>query len=274
MTGRTALLTLPLAMMLAAAPALAQDARIRERLYDPTEVVTVNGRVNVQATIMFGEGEVIENVAIGDSASWQVTPNKRANLLFVKPLKPTAKTNMTVVTDRRAYLFDLVAGTKAQPLYVLQFTYPEPIEPVIPPDEQLAAAPGSANATELTAARDPYAVVDPASLNFDWQRTGDAELLPDQAYDDGDATFLTWPRERRIPAILVVSAKGVEGPVNYAVRGDTIVVDGVPPRLILRSGDDVAELVYAGPDLAARRAAPPETSAARNGALAIREGAE
>ena len=97
MIGRTApfpALALPLAALFLSAPALAQDARIRERLFNPTEVVTVHGKVNVQATIMFGDGEVIENVAIGDSASWQVTPNKRANLLFVKPLEPRAATSI------------------------------------------------------------------------------------------------------------------------------------------------------------------------------------
>ncbi len=36
--------------------------------------------------IEFGHGERIENVAVGDSSAWQVTPNKRANLLFLKPL--------------------------------------------------------------------------------------------------------------------------------------------------------------------------------------------
>ena len=49
--------------------------------------VRIEGRPNVQATIDFGEDEHIENVAIGDSSAWQVTPNKRANLLFVKPLR-------------------------------------------------------------------------------------------------------------------------------------------------------------------------------------------
>ncbi len=53
-----------------------------------------------------------------------MTPNKRASLLFVKPMQPTARTNMTVVTDQRTYLFDLVASPGATPVYVLRFTYP------------------------------------------------------------------------------------------------------------------------------------------------------
>ena len=117
-------LHIALAASLLAAPAAAQDSRLVERMYDPAEVVRIDGRTKVQATVAFADDERIENVAIGDSEAWQVTPNKRANLLFIKPLSPTARTNMTVVTDRRTYLFDLVASPRAQPLYVLRFAYP------------------------------------------------------------------------------------------------------------------------------------------------------
>lgn len=231
-----------LALLALSSPALAGDARLVERLYDPAEVVRINGQTKVQATIRFEEDEHIENVAIGDSTAWQVTPNKRANLLFVKPLTATATTNMTVVTDKRTYLFDLVASPRSSPLYVLSFTYPE--EPEKEPPVQMAQGP---NAMELQAASDPYAVVDPADLNFAWNGSGDRKLLPARTYDDGNATFLNWPAGAEVPAILVMDAKGTEGPVNFTVRGDTVVVDGVPRDIILRSGKDKATLVNSGP---------------------------
>jgi type IV secretion system protein VirB9 len=229
--------------MLSAAPALADDPRLVELEYDPAKVVLIEGRTNIQATIAFAEDELIENVAIGDSASWQVTPNKRANLLFVKPLEPKAATNMTVVTDKRTYLFDLVARSGSEPLYVLRFNYPD--EPEKNKDTQLALRPSDA---ELTAVSDPYAVTDPAQINREWKGNGEAKLLPANAYDDGDATFLSWTAGTPIPAILIKNKEGVEGPVNYAVRGDTIVIDGVPREIILRSGDDVAILVNQAPE--------------------------
>lgn len=228
------------AALLAVGPVRADDSRLVERTFDPKQVVRVEGRTNIQATIQFGESELIENVAIGDSGAWQVTPNKRANVLFVKPLEPRAMTNMTVVTNRHTYLFDLVASPSAKPLYVLRFTYPQ--------DEKetqagsLATA-GGANAEELAAASDPYAVKDPAQLNFNWQSKGDRKLIPERIYDDGSATFLTWPSDGAVPAILMTNEEGVEGPVNYAVRGNTVVVDGVPGQLILRSGRNNAVLV-------------------------------
>ncbi|HTN14600.1 MAG TPA: TrbG/VirB9 family P-type conjugative transfer protein [Sphingomonadaceae bacterium] len=239
------------ALMLAAAPVAfsvpaqaAGDPRLVERLYNPSEVVVIEGKPNVQATITFGEDEHIENVAIGDSATWQVTPNKRANLLFVKPLSARAGTNMTVVTDKHTYLFDLVARPDSKPLYVLNFIYPE--EPEKAEEEQQLAQPQGPSDLEMAAMNDPYAVADPAKLNFSWQRKGSAKLMPDQIYDDGEATFITWPADATLPAILIKDRNGTEGPVNYAVRGTTTVVDGVPGEIILRWGDDVATLIHGG----------------------------
>ena len=234
-----------LAQTVMTGPALAQDPRLVERMYDPTQVVRVNGKVNVQSTIRFGDDETIENVAIGDSQTWQVTPNRRANLLFVKPMSPRAATNMTVVTNKHTYLFDLIASPNhAHPLYVLNFTYPIDLDAEA--DAELAGglAPSEQpNALELAAANDALAVLDPAELNFEWAAQGVATLLPEQIYDDGDTTFLNWPAGAAMPAILVKDHEGTEGPVNFAVRGDTIVLDSVPNEIILRSGNDVATLV-------------------------------
>ena len=219
------------------------DPRLVQLHYNPAEVVRIEGKPNVQATIKFGETEMIENVAIGDSNSWQVTPNKRANLLFVKPLAAKAATNMTVVTDRRTYLFDLVITTRSNPLYVLNFIYPDE-----PDDEGEEVFARSASEIEMQAASDPYAVADPTQLNFAWTSSGVGKLVPERTFDDGNSTFLTWPARRDVPAILIRDHEGTEGPVNYAVRGNTIVVDGVPREIVLRSGKDAATLTNTGPE--------------------------
>lgn len=236
-------LALSLVFPLGATPAQA-DPRLHEVMYDELEVFRLPGRVNVQASIIFGEDETIENVAIGNSQTWQVTPNKRANILFVKPLEPRAATNLTVVTSKRTYLFDLVASPNAKPLYVLRFNYP------VDPEEEARKAELAQAAERPEAPADPFSSVDPAELNFAWSGEGEATLLPERAFDDGEATFLTWPVGRDVPAILVTNTKGDEGPVNYTVRGDTIVIDGVPRSIILRSGEDSATLVNAGPERA------------------------
>lgn len=242
-------------------PVHAQDNRLQTLVFDENAVVRIDGKVKVQTTIKFAPDEAIENVAIGDSAAWQVQPNKAQTILFVKPLEPAARTNMTVVTDKRTYLFDLVASPRNAPLYVLQFRYPElekaeeEARLAIAAEAESEALRAAANPTELAAANDPYAVVDPASLNFAWATAGTAELLPARAYDDGNAVFLTWAADSAIPAILVTNEDGDEGPINFTVRGATVVVDGVPPQIILRSGRDTATLTNTGPTPPSARSA-------------------
>ncbi|MBX7541204.1 TrbG/VirB9 family P-type conjugative transfer protein [Qipengyuania sphaerica] len=236
-----------LSLALVATPALA-DSRLQEVMYDEFAVFTLPGRVNVQASIVFGEDETIENVAIGNSQTWQVTPNKRANILFVKPLEARAATNLTVVTSKRTYLFDLVASPNAKPVYVLRFDYP------VDPEAEAAKAEMAQGSAQPQVPADPFSSVDPAELNFAWDGEGSPSLLPERAFDDGEATFLAWPAGRDVPAILVTNAKGVEGPVNYTVRGDTIVIDGVPRKVVLRAGEDSATLVNTGPTRAATSA--------------------
>jgi type IV secretion system protein VirB9 len=246
-------------------PAFAEDSRLVERMYDANEVVRIDGKAGVQATIRFDEDEHIENVAIGDSQKWQVTPNKRANLLFVKPLTERAVTNMTVVTDRHTYLFDLVASpANRNPVYVLGFVYPEEPEDVQQAESGEDVVPVAVpTAIELAAATDPYAVVDPAELNFAWEGKGAAQLLPQRIYDDGNATFLTWAAGTAMPAILIKDHKGDEGPVNYAVRGETVVVEGVPREIVLRTGENSATLTNRGPVRAPRSPAAPSLAQAQ-----------
>lgn len=250
-------LILPAAALAFSVPGAAQDARLQTRTYDEASVVRIDGKVLVQTTIKFGPDEAIENVAIGDSAAWQVQPNKAQTILFVKPLEPAARTNMTVVTDKRTYLFDLVASPKNAPLYVLQFRYPE-LEKAAEEARlaaEIEAAREAANPPAQVAGNDAAPAADPATLNFDWAAAGTPELLPTRTYDDGDALFLTWPRGIAIPAILVMNEDGEEGPVNFTVRGETVVVDGVPPQIVLRSGRDTATLTNLGPAAPSPRSA-------------------
>ena len=69
---------------------LDSGAHVKTIYYNPDAVISLTGAVGWQMMIEFGEDERIENVAIGDSAAWQVTPNKRARMLFVKPLSRKA----------------------------------------------------------------------------------------------------------------------------------------------------------------------------------------
>ena len=221
-------------LLLLASSAFAEgrpEGRSEEFTYSPNHVYTVIGQRAIQTLIQFGEDESIENIALGDAAAWQVTPNRRANMLFIKPLYAHGRTNMTVVTDRRRYLFDLsIVGPKGHAIYAIQFVYP---------DDQLA---GSllANRAEAALAGDAVAG-SPApppkpEVNTSWGMSGDRKLRPARIYDDGEATYIAWSASTELPGIFGFGDDGKEGPVNFTVRGDFLVIDGVAPRYVLRRG--------------------------------------
>ena len=227
-----------LAVLGCTAASAATDNRIRSLAYEPDHIVQVVGHMGIQSTIQFDGSERIQNVAIGDSSKWQVTPNHGATLLFVKPLAPRVRTNMTVVTDRRTYMFDLVAGDRfSTPVYALKFSYPN--EKAV----EVAAKPAEATPpVTVAAAAEQPATMTAEKLHFDWQSKGERKLVPSRVFDDGTSVFLSWNRETPLPAILTVSEDRKEGPLSYKMSGDYIVVTPIPQNMVLRYGNRMALL--------------------------------
>ena len=222
------------AVLLSTSAAAAGDNRIRSLAYSSDQIVRILGKPGIQSTIEFATDERIENVAVGDSSAWQITPNRRASLLFVKPLSAHSRTNMTVVTDRRTYMFDLVAGDRrTTPMYALKFSYPndKSAEPARPA-QQVAAAVTPQQQAVLTAER----------LHFDWNSKGSSKLLPTRVFDDGASLYLAWGKDTPLPAILTQSEDRKEGPVNYRMSGEYIVISPIPQNLVLRYGARTAQL--------------------------------
>ena len=222
-----------LTLLACSAAAQAADNRIRTLAYDPEAIVKILGKAGIQSTIEFADDERIENVAVGDSSAWQITPNRRASLLFVKPLTGHSRTNMTVVTDRRTYMFDLISGEKAaSPVYALKFSYPndKPAETAKPVQQAVVISPQQ------------QAMMTAEKLHFDWNKKGNGKLLPTRVFDDGASVYLAWDKETPLPAILTLSEDRKEGPVNYRMSGEYIVVSPVPQNLVLRYGRTSAVL--------------------------------
>jgi type IV secretion system protein VirB9 len=228
-------------LLLPAAVSAANDSRIRETRYDAHAVTALHGCAGFQSTVAFAPGEHIENIALGNAALWQVVPNKRSDLLFLKPIQHIARTNMTVVTDRRRYAFDLLARDDAdcragRVTYDLQFTYPDEPPPVVTPAE-LAALTPPAPPPPPDADLPP-----PSARNTAYTFTGTATNVPMRVFDDGHSTWLRWADGVSAPAVYTLGANKSEQLVNYAMKGDYLVVDGVAPAFVLRRGTAVAVL--------------------------------
>ncbi|MEI6417902.1 MAG: P-type conjugative transfer protein VirB9 [Sphingomonadales bacterium] len=206
------------------------DPRIRTIVYNPREVVTITGQPGYQMVVEFGPGERIENVSIGDAQAWQATPNRKADLLFLKPIDSIASTNMTVVTNLRRYNFELIvqpAKTRSNQTFDIRFIFP---------NEELAAKPSAAADPSVSDA------LPPESWNFAYSYTGDKANLPARVFDDGRFTYFQWPAGVDTPAVFAVGADGKESLVNHIVKGRYFVVEQLAGQFVLRSGAQVTQV--------------------------------
>lgn len=208
------------------------DPRIRTIVFNPREVVTLVGQIGYQTVLSFGAGERIENISVGDSLAWQATPNKKADLLFLKPIDNLpGGTNMTVVTNMRRYNFELLINNdvrRRQQAFDIRFVYPN--------EEAEAAA-------RIVAMEQPVSEGVPAEgWNFAYSFTGDKTNVPLRVFDDGRFTYFQWPDRVDTPAVFVIGADGRESLVNHMTRGRYFVVEQVASQFVLRSGTQVTQV--------------------------------
>jgi type IV secretion system protein VirB9 len=216
-------LLLALALICCASPASAQTRAVSAERglvqldYAPDRIFALRGHLGYQMMIEFNADERIENVSIGDSLVWQVTPNRAASILFLKPLQRRAATNMNVVTNRRVYSFQLSATAPASAndpniIYRVSFRYPA---------EETAAQPAVAPT--------------PPTYNFHYATTGAAQIAPARVFDDGQSTYFEFPPNADVPAIFVLDGEQEEI-ANAQARGEFIVIDRVASAFALRFG--------------------------------------
>ncbi|WP_269514073.1 TrbG/VirB9 family P-type conjugative transfer protein [Brevundimonas subvibrioides] len=203
-------------VLMLATPVLAQtppsapaDPRIQTLPYDPGQVYRLNAATRYQVTVLFGTNETVENVAVGDSDAWQVTLNGRGNALFLQPVRATSPTNMTVITDRRVYSFELVPtfGPTPDTPFSLRFSYPE-VQPRIGPSSPGETAP--------------------------YRMSGNRALQPLAVIDDGTRTYIDWRPDQTLPAVFGVEGRGSEVLLEGYVRDGRYVIDAVHPTLVFR----------------------------------------
>lgn len=104
------------------------DNRIKTYIYSPNEIYLLVLHFGFQSHIEFSKNEEIQTITLGDSYAWKITP--LANRLFIKPLERNIRTNMTIITNKRTYQFDIVAkeleeGAEKDLVYAIRFYYPK-----------------------------------------------------------------------------------------------------------------------------------------------------
>ncbi len=244
------------------------DSRIRTLVYNPNEVYELKFYYNYQSFIEFSEDEEIEMISTGEAFAWRLTPAGRGKRLFIRPLEIAAHTNMTVITNRRTYHFDIRSGeydgkADEELVYTVRFFYPQIGQPLpIPP--QLATANPAPQVPAKLLVKTPMpslkitedlpGVLDRnpqnSPLNFDYSLAGKSDnITPIKVYDDTRETFFQFSNDNLvIPSISMVDVNGREQLMPYIVRDGYVVVGGVGRQFTLRLGTSLI-CVYNNPTM-------------------------
>lgn len=241
----------------AAQPNDKADPRLREVVYDANAVVTVPVKRGMVTLVEFDKGEVITEVAVGQGGdcskpdtAWCVAAQPGGRHLYVKAKSAAeAPNNLAVITDRRSHTLRFVVlsdSDRQPPVYRLAIRSPKPAGATpSPADRELAALaslppiPPPPTAQQIVAER---LAAKATVLNTQYalaEGVGSADIVPTLVYDDGRFTYLRFPGNREVPAVFHVLGDGSETLVNARMEDDTLVVDRVSRRLILRAGSAV-----------------------------------
>lgn len=233
------------------------DSRIRTLVYNPNEVYEIKFYYGYQSFIEFAEDEEIEMISIGEAFAWRLTPAGKR--LFVRPLEIAGHTNMTIITNKRTYHFDIRSGeydgkADEELVYTVRFFYPQVGQP-LPIPQRLSTPNPAAVVAKQSIIRTPLpeSRVDKplpaeisrnptgAALNFDFSIAGTSDnIMPTKVYDDTKETFFSFPNDNLIvPSIGLVDSHGGEQPLNYIIRDGFVVVPAVGRQFTLRLADSL-----------------------------------
>lgn len=225
-----------------AAQPITTDSRIKTLVYNANEVFAVTTHYGYQSNIEFGPKETIDTISVGDRVAWQISPAGRR--LFIRAQEENAHTNMTVVTNLRAYQFDLRSSSadavfgSEELTYVVRFYYPEDHpEGMMPPtDVAMSAAPATAPV--------PTGSIPPAGgMNYKYTYSGPNAVAPVKIFDDGKTTYFKFAGDAS-PQVSVITAKGESLDVaTHRTSDGLIAVNVIAPRFSIRQGSQQV-LVY------------------------------
>jgi len=221
---------------------------VQQYEYQAERIYPVRTGLGITTQIELSKNEKILDYSTGFSSGWDIT--RRDNLFYLKPKNVDVDTNMMIRTATHSYIFELkVVATDWKTLeqakragvqYKIVFTYPG--------DTTFATeATKTADVPELNTS-----LVKDRSYNFDYdyaKRSSSALwLVPINVYDDGRFTYIKMADMKQFPTgnfptvYMREREHGQDAVVNTTVEGNTIVVHGTYPFLVIRHGNNVVGL--------------------------------
>lgn len=170
---------------------LTGDIRLVTFEYDPENTYLVLSKPRAQTHIKIPDGELIETVMAGDTASWDFTPTKNNRNLFIKPKYEDIQTPLTIITNKRTYQI-LARSTGDNRKWYQQVSWETEKGFVVdsPSKEDAEVEPTLRLAKK---AQEEKFQLNPEKVNYKYSVSGSAKFKPTQVFDDGKMVWVKMP---------------------------------------------------------------------------------
>lgn len=213
---------------------IGNEGRIKVINYTPNTIFKFIGHYTYHSIIEFGSDEEIKTITMGTPTAWQIKPD--GNRIFLKPIEDDATTNMTVITNKRMYMFE-VHGSYANGIddedlsFMVKFIYP---------GDGINNLSGGGGISVVSNTVPPN-LANPQMYNFKYKISGKRTAIePILIFDDGEFTYFKFRDvNTSIPSIFMVDQDGNEGLINYRIFAGYVVVERVHSTFTLRHGHEV-----------------------------------
>lgn len=208
------------------------DHRVRYAHFDPANVIQLDAVIGVATMIELEKGEQYQFHVFGDSEAYDFTAHD--NYVFFKPMMEQADGNLILITDRRNYTFRITYHNDRstnRTLYKLVMRYPD------------SDAVQTRQQERQQYVQNAFAR---AGQPTNWQaytKSGDLDLAPVHAWDDGQQTWLQFAPAAEIPVVYRVTEDGQEVLTNYHMADHrTMVLHRTSKRWHIRLGNRVVAI--------------------------------
>ncbi len=215
---------------------LTGDTRLVTFEYDQENTYLVLSKPKAHTHIMMPDGELIESVMAGDTASWEITPSKNLKHLFIKPKYENIETTLTILTTGKTFQV-VIRSTGEGRKWYQQVAWEVPKGFVFDmggKESKKGTLPEFEGPRQNGQNQDSNLSIDPTKLNYAYTVTGSENFKPTQVFDDGKKIWLQMPKGLvEMPAVFAKEGKDLVL-VNYLVKNDFVQIQQLVERIVLK----------------------------------------